>query len=327
MPTSPSSSIGSPDPYGTASGPDLRPALAPIKWKLPALLFVATVISILFTAAWIDTPTDQPFRLAYGVPFMVSLLAILLTHEFGHFIFARYHRVNSSLPLFIPLPRITLFGTAGAVILMRDRIKSRNALLDIGASGPIAGLVVAIPILLYGLAHSKVQPIMPGDSQEGQNLLYLLLKRIAVGPIPEGSDVYLNPMARAGWVGLFITMLNLFPVGQLDGGHVAYALFGDRQNEYSRAVRYVLLALVPVNIVWRMWPVVHGVPYQELLRAAITASTPWFGWFVLLTALLRFTGDHPPTEPGTLSPRRRVVAIGTLVLLVLLFMPTPWMTP
>src|SRR5689334_10606476 len=195
MPTSPSSSIDSPDPYGTVSDPDVKPALAPVRWRVPAMLFAGTVASILYTAALAGHP--GPFRLANGVSYTVSLLAILLTHEFAHYAFARYHRVNASLPHFIPLPLVSPFGTMGAVIFMRDRIKSRNALLDIGASGPLAGMLVAIPVLIYGLAQSEIK--LPGESgtQEGQSLFYSLLKSIAIGPIPDGLDVELSPIAFA----------------------------------------------------------------------------------------------------------------------------------
>src|SRR6185295_14498195 len=134
MPTSPSSSIDSPAPYATASAPDAGPALAPLRWKRPALLFAATLFSIPYTYALSDPDGDRSVRLAHGALFAAALLAILLTHEFAHFIFARHHRVNASLPHFIPMPVIG-FGTMGAVIFMRDRIRSKNALLDIGASG------------------------------------------------------------------------------------------------------------------------------------------------------------------------------------------------
>jgi membrane-associated protease RseP (regulator of RpoE activity) len=327
MPTSPSNSIASPEPYETVSGPDAPPALAPLKWRLSALLFIVTVASILYTSAVAQSEIDPPFHWTKGIPFTVSLLAILLTHEFAHFLYARYHRVNASLPFFIPLPLVTPFGTMGAIILMRDRIRSRNALVDIGASGPIAGMVVAIPILLYGLAHSEVHPLMPRGIQEGQSVLYWLAKRIVLGPIPDGSDVYLGPVAMAGWVGLFITMLNLLPVAQLDGGHVAYALLGPRQNEYSRIIRWSMLVVCAFNFLWRIAPARLSGMTPDLLRAATTASTPWLGWFVILSLLDRATGGrHPPTEPAPLSPARRAVAIGTLLLFVLLFMPTPWMS-
>jgi membrane-associated protease RseP (regulator of RpoE activity) len=295
-----------------------------LNWRVPLLLFVATVGSVLYTGAILGRHSGEPLRLLSGVSFTVALMSILLTHEFAHFLFARHHGVNASLPFFIPMPKFSPFGTMGAVILMRDRIKSKNALLDIGASGPLAGMIVALPVLLYGLSISKVQPVTPGGLQEGQSLLYLLLKRVVLGPIPEGSDVELHPVAFAGWVGLFVTMLNLLPVAQLDGGHIAYALFGRRQDTYSRIVRFSLLGLALFNFGSRVFPVLRGVPYATVEENAIMSSAMWAVWFVLLSLLERFSGgSHPPTEPGTLSPVRRVVAIGSLVLFVLLFMPTP----
>jgi membrane-associated protease RseP (regulator of RpoE activity) len=331
MPTSRSSSIGSPDPYGTVSATEFKPegeepTSSRLKWRVPALLFVVTVFSILYTAA-LRVP-DEPFRLSHGLSYAVPLLAILLTHEFAHYTFARIHGVPASLPHFIPMPLLTPFGTMGAVITMRDRIKSKNALLDIGASGPIGGMIVAIPVLLYGLAQSEVAPpAVDGITQEGQSLFYWLVKAIALGPVPDGWDVQLSPMAFAGWTGLFITMLNLLPVGQLDGGHVAYALFGPRQNRYSTIIRWSLLALVPINALWRLYPALQTGLDDRLISMAVSASTPWLGWFVVLTVLERTSGGgHPPTEPGELSPGRRAVAIATLLLFVLLFMPTPMMT-
>jgi membrane-associated protease RseP (regulator of RpoE activity) len=293
---------------------------------LPALLFVLTVASILYRATLNETESGAPFRWTSGIPFTISLLAILLTHEFAHYLYARLHHVDTSLPHFLPLPVLAPFGTMGAVILMRDRIKSRNALVDIGASGPLAGMLVAIPILLYGLAHSEVRPLLAHGEQEGQSLLYWLAKRIVVGPIPAGYDVFLNPVAYAGWVGLFITMLNLFPVGQLDGGHVAYALFGRRQDAFSRLVRWSMLAMFAGNCAWHMGPILFHGATAEQWGTALSAAIPWLGWFVVLSLLVRASGGrHPPTEPGPLSPVRRVVAVGTLLLFVLLFMPTPLM--
>jgi membrane-associated protease RseP (regulator of RpoE activity) len=293
---------------------------------VPALLFVATVFSILYTAAASAAGPDGHVRLRDGVSFAVALLAILLTHEFAHYGFARRHGVKASLPMFIPLPLLA-FGTMGAVILMRDRIKSKNALVDIGASGPLAGMAVAVPVLLYGLVHSEVRPLEAHGEQEGQSLLYWLLKRIALGPIPDGWDVYMSPVALAGWVGLFITMLNLLPVGQLDGGHVAYALLGPRQNRYSIVIRWSLLALAPINVVWHLFAGTGVGSGDSTLTSALLSGAPWVTWFVLLTVLGRLSqGGHPPTEPGELTPGRRVIALFTLSLFALLFMPTPWMS-
>jgi membrane-associated protease RseP (regulator of RpoE activity) len=332
MPTSPYSSIDSPERFGTASAPEARPK--PLKWRVPALLFTLTVASILYTAALNASGDDSDVfswtkglaNWTRGVPFTISLLAILLTHEFAHYLYARYHRVDTSLPMFIPLPVVAPFGTMGAVILMRDRIRSKNALLDIGASGPLAGMLVAIPVLLYGLAHSEIHPLLVHGQQEGQSILYWLAKRIVFGPIPAGWDVYLSPVAEAGWVGLFITMLNLLPVAQLDGGHVAYALLGARQNRYSRIIRWSMLLLFAGNFVFHAAPW-HLAGIGERVGTAFSASMPWFGWFLILTLLERASGGkHPPTEDVPLSRGRRIVAVGTLLLFVLLFMPTPWMS-
>ena len=235
---------------------------------------------------------------------------MLLGHELGHFVAAVVHRVPASLPMFIPMP-ISPFGTMGAVIEMPERIRSRNALLDIGAAGPLAGIVVAIPVLVIGLSQSEVRPLEPGGFLEGQSLLYLLLKRLVVGPIPEGHDVFLTSTAFAGWTGLLVTMLNLLPVGQLDGGHVAYALFGARQNKLGRLFH----ALLPVLFVG------NYAVFQDAQPGMV-----WVIWFVLLAILGRVSGgfEHPPTDEGeTLSPARKAIAVGTLLLFVLIFMPTP----
>jgi membrane-associated protease RseP (regulator of RpoE activity) len=329
MPTQASSSTDSQRPSETVSGAE--PTSGRVRWKVPLVLFLLTVASILYVGAAAKHDADpfsfffvlarSPRLLAGGLSFAVPLLAILVTHEFGHYIAARVRGVSASLPLFLPLP-ISLFGTLGAVIVMRDRIKSRNALLEIGASGPLAGMAVAIPVLLYGLAHSRLVPISPGGSLEGQSLLYLLLKRVALGPIPSGWDVYLSPVALAGWVGLLVTMINLIPAGQLDGGHVAYAVLGDRYPRLSRQVRAATLLLAFANLVG-YW--LAGGCTRDGLRLGVSTGTPWVVWFLLLTLMRRLgREEHPVTDPGPLSPVRRIVGAATLVLFALLFMPTIW---
>jgi membrane-associated protease RseP (regulator of RpoE activity) len=276
--------------------------------------FVATVLGVF----------DLPFLLK-GWTFAVPLLSILLAHEFGHYFAARYHRVPASLPYFIPLPLLSPLGTMGAVIAMPGRIRSRNALLDIGASGPIAGMVVALPVLFWGIAQSPVTPAPDGlYLQEGQSLLYLLVKWLVHGPIPEGSDVNLHPTAFAGWAGLLVTMLNLLPFGQLDGGHIAYALFGKKQDRFTPWVRHALLVFVFYNVVVFLGPVVRGT--SELpLGFAISNSTAWLVWYIVLSGIVALGGrDHPPFEPGPLSPFRTYVAWFCLVLFLVLFMPTPY---
>ncbi len=323
------------EPPSQPAGSEADGALSPLRWKVNAALFAATVLSTFLAGTYYAGNFDpEGGRLAVlralptGWSFAVPLMAILLTHEFGHYFAARWHKVDASLPYFIPLPLVSHIGTMGAVIHMRGRIRSRNALLDIGASGPLAGLCVAIPVLVLGLAGSKVAPLPEHGSLEGQSLLYLAIKRVVLGPIPEGYDVFLSPTAFAGWVGLLITALNLIPIGQLDGGHIAYALFGDRQNRYARWLHRGLLLMFAYNLAVFMWPVMRDRAWSfEPIAMAIGNSLFWLLWYGLLHLLAHVGGrDHPPTEPGALSPLRRGIAALSLLCFVLLFMPTPWST-
>lgn len=316
---------------GPSSGPASRPA--PLRWKKNLALFCLTVVSVFVAGTiWASVTPQGDGVLSFvkalpkAWPFAVPFLAILLAHEFGHYFAARAHGVEASLPYFIPMPIVSPLGTMGAVISMKGTIKSRNALLDIGASGPLAGLTVALPVLFVGLTQSEVNAASGAALQEGRSLLYLLVRRLAVGPIPEGHDVFLGPTAMAGWAGLLITALNLFPVGQLDGGHVAYALFGKRQDRYGRAVHYLMLALFLGNVAYFTWHfIADGLP--DALRAAVANGMPWLVWFGVVHVMLRVGGrEHPPTEPGELSPARKVIAVVTLIFFVLLLMPTPFGT-
>ena len=242
------------------------------------LLFVFTLGSTLYVGA-----AQQGFvELAdfwRGYTFALPLMTILLCHEMGHYIAARIHRVDVSPPYFIPLPLpFTLIGTMGAVIKMRAQIKDRNALLDIGAAGPLAGLVVAVPVLIYGLHTSEVSPIVEGMTSEGHSLFYRGLLWLIKGPIPEHSDIFLSPTAFAGWVGLLVTMMNLVPAGQLDGGRVAYALFGERQDIYSRWVRrglFLLGILISAGKGGAAW--LAGAS-PERIEVALFGGANWIMW-------------------------------------------------
>ncbi|MCC6528384.1 MAG: site-2 protease family protein [Polyangiaceae bacterium] len=316
VPGAPRAPVAADDAPDSAPDSGSAPPPAPGRQRLllPLGLFLATLFSVFLMGSIYETPADAPEvvggwleqlrLLPSGWPFAVPLMAILVTHELGHYVAARIHRVPASLPYFIPLPKLSPFGTMGAVISMPTRIKSRNALLDIGAAGPLAGLVVAIPVLVIGLLQSEVKPVSSPSLQEGQCLLYMLLKLLVVGPIPEGSDVYLSSTAFAGWAGLLVTSLNLIPIGQLDGGHIGYALFGARHERVGRVLHYSL-------------PLVYL--YNLLVYRSFEVGLVWVVWFVLLMLVRR----HPPTEPGELSKGRRAVAVLCLVLFVLLFMPTP----
>jgi membrane-associated protease RseP (regulator of RpoE activity) len=311
----------------------------PVRWRLPLALFLLTVGSTFYVGASqvLGKGPDAVYfelrargvmaawrgffwALGKGWVFAVPLLTILLFHEFGHYLMARRHRVRASLPMFIPFPN--LFGTMGAVIAMKGRIKTRDALVDIGASGPLAGLAVAVPVTVVGLMLSTVEPVAgrTGVLVEGDSLLYLLLKRAVWGAIPPGHDVWLHPVAFAGWAGFFVTMMNLLPIGQLDGGHVAYALFGVRQDRWSRFIAYGLFGLAACVALW----VTTVTPRARLDFSAFTPAVVWAMWAVLSRGVMRLSGDrHPPTGDDPLSPTRRYVAVVALVCFVLLFMPVP----
>jgi len=267
-------------------------------------------------------PPTSLAELQTGWVFSAPLMAILLAHEFGHFFAGRYHRVDVSPPYFIPVP-FFLLGTMGAVIQIRERIRSRNALLDIGAAGPLAGMAVAVPVIIYGLATSPIEPLPEGPYiLEGRSLLYLGLLGWLKGPIPAGYDIMLTPTALAGWAGLLVTMINLLPFGQLDGGHVAYALLGHRQDRISRYVlRLLPLLAVIVSAAYGIPSYLEGLRGERLTYDA-SAGMHWLVWAFVLWALTRATGpNHPPTEDTEVSPRRRIVGWFTLSLFVLLFMP------
>ncbi len=300
-------------------------------WALNLLLFVITVGSVLFVGQ-MYAPPEATSALGGAAYFAVPLLLILTCHEFGHYIAARLHRVPASLPYFLPLPILNPFGTLGAIIVMPERIRSRKALLDIGAAGPLAGLVVAIPLMLVGLARSPViEQAESGYVQEGQSLLYWALKRVMVGELGPTQDIATHPIALAAWAGFFVTFLNLLPFGQLDGGHVAYALFGRRQDRLARWVKLLPLGMALVSAVrWAGPPLWRGAEqgWSSLPLGAWLPASSALNWLVLyglLSVLERRTGrEHPPVDDHALGLGRRLVGGLTLAFYVLLFMPFPW---
>jgi len=268
------------------------------------VLFLATVITTTTAGAMNQgvNPLATPFQLYRGLPFSITLLLILGVHEFGHYFASRRWNVQATLPYFIPMP-FFLIGTMGAVIRIRSPIPNRKALFDIGVAGPLAGLVLAVPALIYGLSLSSVEPVEGLSGlmlTEGNSLLYLLLKRIVVGGIPPGHDVMLHPIAFAAWIGMFVTALNLLPIGQLDGGHIVYALFG---GWHSVIASGAMLALIPLGF-----------------------FTKWYGWLFLFVMILLVLGRRhpPPYDPYTeLDPRRRTLGWIMILIFVLCFIPVP----
>jgi membrane-associated protease RseP (regulator of RpoE activity) len=274
------------------------------------VLFILTCLSTLLAGAFYSgSPTFDAFRSTLmgtlflsGIPFAATLLIILGVHEFGHYFTARHYRASVSLPYFIPAPPpLFLFGTLGALIHMRSPARDRNSLFDIAAAGPLAGLFVAIPALVLGLEWSSVIPTPAGEQVVfGQSLLMRWLVQARFGPLPDGMMLYTHPMADAAWAGFFVTALNLFPVGQLDGGRIAYALFG----RHHRQVGMVTVA-------------------ATLLLGLITWSANWFVWSALVVFLIGFHHSPPLDDVTPLSPGRRTVGALCLVLFVLLIPPVP----
>jgi len=280
------------------------------RW-LPILLFLATVVTTLGAGSMMAgaDPFADPAALLEGIPFSAALLVILLAHEFSHFIISHRHGVRASLPMFIPAP--TLAGTFGAVIRIESPIPDRRSLLEIGIAGPLAGFLVAVPVAVAGLKLSHVAVhsaaaaagAAAGGGGEtgiglGSSLLFTLLERLVLGPLPLNASLVLHPVAFAAWIGFFVTAINLLPVGQLDGGHVLYALAGRRQEGISRAV---VLMLAPLGFLW-------------------------WGWFLWGGMLLLMGLRHPPVleEESPLGKREKILGVIAAVLLVLTLAPAPF---
>jgi membrane-associated protease RseP (regulator of RpoE activity) len=276
------------------------PGAEPLKWRLAAALFLATVLATLAAGSWQQggNPFVRPGDLWLGVPFSFTLMTILLVHEMGHFLTARRHRVAVTLPYFIPMP-ISFIGTLGAFIRIRQVIPTKRALIDIGAAGPLAGFVVAVAAVAAGLPLSETVPVadpdLAGGLRLGDSLVFAALVKLFAVPVPEGSDLLLHPAAFAGWVGLFVTCLNLLPVGQLDGGHVAYAVWGERQRTLSKAVVAALLVAGVLGwkgwLVWGVLVLLLGTGHPPTLDAPVPLDTPRrrLGWLSLAVFVLTFT--------------------------------------
>jgi membrane-associated protease RseP (regulator of RpoE activity) len=267
---------------------------------LNLVLFLLTFVSTLAVGA-LHAGVDivkEPQNILQGLPFSLALLSILLVHEFSHYITSRRHGIEASLPYFIPAP--TLFGTLGAFIKMRASITTKNALMDIGASGPIAGFLVSIVAVVIGLHYSEVHALPPQTAEMivlGDSLLFVALTKLVIGSIPDAYDLYLHPVALAGWIGFFVTSLNLIPAGQLDGGHIAYAILGERHGLLSKVMIGLLVLL--------------GYFFQ--------------GWLVWAVLLFFLGSKHPPIlyPEIPLDPRRKAIGFLALVIFILTFIPVP----
>jgi membrane-associated protease RseP (regulator of RpoE activity) len=310
-----------------------QPEPAKEKISTNIILFVLTVLSVMLSGAQPEGAIPNDFlgqlivlgkSIFTGWPFALSLLGILLAHELGHYFMSLYHKTPASLPYFIPFP-LSPLGTMGAAIIMRGIPKNKRVLFDIGVAGPIAGLVVAIPVLFFGLSLSTLGTIDPNPNGfiEGNSLIYLLAKYLTFGqllpapvepqgilywlqyfftgkPIPFGGlDVFIHPVAFAGWAGILVTALNLIPAGTLDGGHVIYSLFGDKAR---KAFPVIIAILIILGFFWDGW---------------------WL-WAVLLFWLGRVHAQ-PLDQITTLDPARKLLAYAVIFIFILVFTPVPFM--
>lgn len=300
------------------------------------ILFVLTVLSVMLAGAQPEGEFPADFggqmlmlfkSILSGWPFALSLLGILLAHELGHYFMSRHHKTPATLPYFIPLPPLLgLLGTMGAAIIMRGTPKNKRVLFDIGVAGPIAGLIVAIPVLFLGLSLSSLGNIQPDPNGflEGNSLIYLFAKFVTFGkllpapiepqgiaywvryfftgqPVPFGGlDVFIHPVAFAAWAGLLVTALNLIPAGTLDGGHVIYALFG---NKARKAFHFIFGLLIVGGYFWNGW---------------------WL-WAIILYWLGRVNAE-PLDQITTLDPTRRLIGFAMIIVFFLVLMPVPFMT-
>jgi membrane-associated protease RseP (regulator of RpoE activity) len=298
---------------------------------LHAALFLATFLTTTMSGAIHAHPTGDIAPIKDGLSYSVPLMVILLCHELGHYFVARWHGVDASLPFFIPFPPWFGLGTLGALISMRRATTDRKKLIDVGAAGPLAGLCVAIPVLLYGLARSPVGPLPPSSVQEGNSILYACLKHVSKGLWLPGAhqDVLLHPTAYAGWVGLLITMINLLPIGQLDGGHVATAFFGNRYNAFARRLHAIMPFFALAVFVWvrHLVRLEMGPRYHEgvALYISFLACLPWLMWYGLVDAVRRAGGgaNHPPVQSRPLPASRRALFWLMVLVFVAIFMPVP----
>ena len=277
------------------------PKIPRVHW----ILLLLTIFTTLLAGAIMEGAQifSNPLEIFKGIPFSFTLLFILGTHEFGHYYYAQKHRVDATLPYFIPAPPfLFLIGTFGAFIKIKSPIYRKDALLQIGAAGPIAGFIIAVPALIIGLLLSEV--IEKNDIQGaiilGDSILMKILTFITHPGLLESQDIMLHPIAFAGWIGLLVTMLNLLPIGQLDGGHIAYAMLGEKQDIIGKLAFFLLIPLSFYSINWLIWG-------------------------VLLLLLMRSV-KHPPIQDihVPLSYKDKQIGYACLIIFILCFIPAPF---
>lgn len=296
------------------------------------ILFVLTFLTTtLAGVSWSNLDYTEPANFWYGLPYSLSLLAILSAHEFGHYFAARYHRIDTTLPYFIPIPHFLLnpFGTMGAVIRIRSPLTRNQALFDVGIAGPLAGLVVTAGVLAYGVATLPSREFIYSIHPEyvflgaipdegftfGNSLLFWALARapLSEGFFPPMNEIYHYPYLCAGWFGLFVTAINLMPVGQLDGGHILYALIGGKGQ--TLVARMFFGALVLIGLVG-LFPFID--PRIQF------GTSGWLVWALMMLFLIKLRHPEVP-DLERIDANRRILGWATLLLLIFIFPPIPFM--
>ncbi|MEO5931620.1 MAG: site-2 protease family protein [Candidatus Kapaibacterium sp.] len=353
--------------YRAASGTEYTTVQAPTppkrkeRYWLHILLFALTFLSTTYAGMLFSTAADDSFasigdilaNLHRGLPFSALLMLFISAHEFGHYFAARAHKVDATLPFYIPMPVLSLFGTMGAVIRTRTVVPSRRAMFDIGVAGPIAGFVVALAYLIIGMitmpgieslyaVHPEYRALaaLPAEGTRfGGFLLFGILKKLLIAPgrfFPGMNEIYHYPLLAVGWFGMFVTALNMIPVGQLDGGHVTYGMFGRAQQKLSRwFVGFLIfsglgtLCTLLRDLIrehhqgsfFDLLGVTLGPPLEWLTRHAGWWMHGWLGWLLWVAIILIFIKiPHPPVPDETpLDRKRMIIGWCALAILVLTF--------
>jgi len=264
------------------------------------LLFILTIFTTTFMGAVLQGGKHLTITwFLSGLKFSIPLMLILGVHEMGHYIASRKHNIDATLPYFIPAP--TIIGTFGAFIKIKEPIVNRRSLMDIGAAGPLAGFIVAVPILIWGIFQSHFVPI-PNNFygiKLGNSIIMWLTSKIILGNAPQGYDLFLSSSAFAAWIGLFVTSLNLLPIGQLDGGHILYALMGEKSQRISLII---FILLIPLGYFW-------------------------LGWLFWAAIIFFFLGIKHPTTLNILEPldkKRKIIGYVSIFVFIITFIPAPF---
>ncbi|MGB9663335.1 MAG: site-2 protease family protein [Ignavibacteria bacterium] len=302
------------------------------------LLFIVTFFTTTIAGvAWIGGPVAafnlDNFHL--GLPYSISILFVLGVHEFGHYFAAKYHKVKATLPFFIPFPVTDLFlnfGTLGAVIKTKSVVPDKKSMFDIGVAGPIASFFASVGILIYGFTHLpgveyilKIHPdyFSPEKSpdvlelQFGYNLIYLVLEKLFTNPevdfIPPMTEIYHYPFLCVGWFGLFVTAMNLIPVGQLDGGHISYSLFSTKTHQRIADLSFVFLIVLGIA----------GFISEIYLVKIPFGWTGWLFWALILRFFVRLYHPEVPNLEE-LDPRRKMIGYFSIFIFIVSFIPVPF---